>query len=85
MKGVISNYRSGRHTQKDNQMIVIPEGVDSKEKAEKLIGKEVVWKSPAEREIKGKITSIHGNKGAVRVMFEKGMPGQSITNKVTIN
>ncbi len=46
--------------------------------------KKVVWKSPANKEIKGEVRSAHGNKGALRVLFETGMPGQSITNKVEI-
>jgi len=81
---VISNFRMGRHTQTNNQMIVIAEGVDDKEKAAKLIGKHVVWKSPADKEIKGEIRSAHGNKGALRVLFETGMPGQAIGQKVEI-
>ena len=84
MKGVIANFRMGRHCQKTNQMIVKPENADTKEKATKLIGKEVVWKSPAGKEIKGKITKEHGRNGCVRVLFETGMPGQSIANKVEI-
>jgi large subunit ribosomal protein L35Ae len=65
-------------------MIVIVDGVSKREKAAVLVGKEVVWKSPAGKEIKGKVASAHGNKGNIRVIFEKGMPGQSLTNKVEI-
>ncbi len=84
MEGVISNFRGGRHTQYDNQMILIVDGVDSKEKAGKLVGKKVVWSSTAGKQINGKVSAIHGGKGAVRVLFEKGMPGQSIGQKVKI-
>jgi len=87
MEGTIASFRMGRHTQYDNQMIMVVNGVDTKEKASKLMGKTVVWATPSKkekREIKGKITKEHGSKGAVRVLFEKGMPGQSITNKVRI-
>ncbi|MBU4493151.1 MAG: 50S ribosomal protein L35ae [Nanoarchaeota archaeon] len=84
MEGVIMNFRGGRHTQYDNQMIMLVDGVDSKEKANALIGKKVVWSSPAKKEIKGLVKSAHGCKGALRVLFEKGMPGQSIGQKVKI-
>ena len=84
MKGVIVNYRRGRHTQNPYQMIVKVEGVESKEDAEKLVGKEVIWKTPSGKEIKGKVSGTHGNKGAVRVRFEKGMPGQAIGTEVTL-
>ncbi len=84
MEGIIANFRRNRHTQKCNHMIIEVEGIDRKDKATPLVGKEVVWKSPADKEIKGKVASTHGNKGAVRVIFETGMPGQSLSTKVEI-
>ena len=33
---------------------------------------------------KGVIKTTHGNKGCLRVHFEKGMPGQSLGTKVRI-
>ena len=78
------NFRRNRHTQKPTHMIIQVEGVDRKDKASSLVGKQVSWKSPADKEIKGKIASTHGNKGAVRAIFENGMPGQSIGSKVQI-
>lgn len=85
MKGVIVNFRGGRHTQYHNHMIIEVEGVDSKEKALKLIGKKAVWKSPAGKELKGEVKAAHGCKGAVRAIFESGMPGQSVGKPVSIN
>jgi len=78
------NFRSARHHQYDNHMIILAEGVDSREKAAKLIGRHVVWSSSSKKEINGKVASAHGNKGALRVIFEKGMPGQSLSSKVEI-
>ena len=43
-------------------MIVYLNESDNREKAAKLVGKEVVWKSPAGKEINGKVASAHGNK-----------------------
>lgn len=65
-------------------MIITVDGIADREKASGLVGKEVVWTSPAKRDIKGKVASAHGNRGNIRVIFEKGMPGQSLTNKVEI-
>ena len=86
MEGTIVNFRMARHHTKGDHMIIVIKDIDSKEKAEKLVGKEVVWKTPGKKdnEIKGKIAAAHGNKGALRVIFEKGMPGQAIGNKVLI-
>lgn len=85
MKGKIANYRQGRHTQHTNQFIIKIEGIDTKEKAKDLIGARVVWKSSAGAVIKGKITHTHGNSGAVRARFEKGLPGQAIGQEVDIS
>jgi large subunit ribosomal protein L35Ae len=84
MEGTISNFRLSRHLKSNNQMVVLVKGSDKKEKAQKLVGKKVVWASPAGKEIKGEIRSSHGNKGAVRVLFETGMPGQAVGAKVKI-
>lgn len=84
MEGVIVNYRSGVHTQHPNQMIVLVKGIDSKDKTKEIINKKVVWESPAGKKIEGVIKKAHGNKGAVRVKFEKGLPGQAVGGKVSI-
>ena len=84
MKARIANFRMARHHHYDNHMVIHVDGVDSREKASKLVGKAVVYKTESNKEIKGKIASAHGNKGAVRAIFEKGMPGQSISKDVSI-
>ena len=83
MNGVIVNFKQGRHHTSGNQMIVKVEGVDKKEKAEKLVGKKVVYNT-GKKDIVGKVQSSHGNSGAVRVIFETGMPGQALSQKVKI-
>jgi large subunit ribosomal protein L35Ae len=85
MEATIMNFRSGRHTQTTNQMIVKIDGCDTKEKATKFVGKKVVWTSPAGKKINGEIRAAHGNSGALRVLFEKGLPGQSIGRKVALS
>jgi len=85
MEGAIKNFKRGRHTVTGNQMIVYISSVKSKEEAAKLVGKKVMWKSPAGKEISGEIRSAHGNNGAVRVLFSSGMPGQAIGTKVLIS
>ena len=85
MKAVISNFRSGRHTQSFNQMVIEIDISKNKEQASKYIGKTVVFKTFAGREIKGKVAAVHGNKGRVRAIFETGMPGQSLGKTVEIH
>lgn len=63
---------------------IIDVDVKSREEASKFVGKEVIWTSPAGKKIKGEISSAHGNKGMVRAIFEKGLPGQARNNEVEI-
>ena len=56
----------------------------NRDEAEKFVGKEVEWTSPAGKKIKGKISSAHGNKGLVRAIFEKGLPGQARNDEVEV-
>ena len=82
----IIQFRRGRKTVKEKHYLIEIPKVDSKEKAEKFIGKEVIWTSPGKlkKQLKGKITAPHGNKGVVRSIFEIGLPGQAITTNVEI-
>ena len=84
MEGTIVNFRGSRRVKKGNQMIVHINSVDTKEKASKLVGKKVEWKTSSGKILTGKVASAHGNSGALRVIFETGMPGQSIGTKVAI-
>jgi len=76
-------FRRGRKTYKPRHFI-LDVGTKNRDEAEKFVGKEVEWKSPAGKIIKGKISSAHGNKGLVRAIFEKGLPGQAITGEVEV-
>jgi large subunit ribosomal protein L35Ae len=82
--GKVIQFRRGRKTIHERHFLIEIDGVSSKEKAEKFVGKEVAWKSPAGKIIKGKISAPHGNKGVVRAIFEKGLPGQALTTKVEV-
>lgn len=84
MKGKVVQFRRGRHTITERHFLIEVEGIATREDATKLVGKDVIWKSPAGKEIKGKVSGAHGNKGAIRAIFEKGLPGQAITTDVEV-
>ena len=84
MNATILSFRRGRHTQVNNQFLLEAEGLDSSGKAAQLIGRRVLWKSPAKKEIFGKITDTHGNKGILRARFSRGLPGTALGTKVEI-
>jgi len=79
---VVSFRRSLKHIHKRH--FILDVGTKDKENAVKLVGKEVEWKSPAGKVIKGKISGSHGNNGLVRAIFEKGLPGQAINTDVEV-
>ena len=78
MKARIVSFRRSRRRQNTRQIIMMVEGIDSKDKTKDLIGKGLTWKSSSGKEIKGKISAFHGNSGNVRAILEKGVPGQAI-------
>ena len=84
MKAKVIQFRRGRKTIHERHFLIEIEASKTRKDAEKFVGKEVEWKSPAGKIIKGKISSAHGNKGVVRANFEKGLPGQAITTEVEI-
>ncbi len=83
MKGKVIQFRRGRKTVKERHFL-LDIGTKKKEEAGKFVGKDIEWKSPAGKIIKGKISSAHGNNGLVRAVFEKGLPGQAITTEVEV-
>ena len=83
MKGIIVQFRRGRHRIHERHYL-LDIGLQSKEEAKRFSCKEVEWKSSSGKIIKGKISDAHGNKGLVRAIFEKGLPGQAITTEIDI-
>ncbi len=84
MKLTIKNFRRGRRTQHTNQFVLVADSVDSKAKGSALIGKKVEWTTKSGKKIQGKISRIHGNKGAVIARMEKGLPGTAVGTDITI-
>ncbi len=84
LEGTITNFRRGKNTASGNQVIVELDSVDSRAKASKLLGRKAVWKTAKGKKIAGKVMREHGGRGAVRVRFPKGLPGQCIGTRIEI-
>ena len=84
MEGIINNYRRNRASQNTKHMVISVSNIDTKAKAEKLIGKKVTFKTENGKSIIGEVKSTHGNKGCIRAVFERGIPGQGLGQKVVI-
>ncbi len=83
VKGIVVQFRRGRHTFKPRHFL-LDVGSKNREDAKKMIGKNVSWKSSSGKIITGVIKDAHGNKGLVRAIFTKGLPGQAVTGEVEI-
>ena len=81
MKAKIIQFRRGLKRIHERHFIV-DVNAKSKEEAKKFVGKTLEWKSPGGKLIKGRIAASHGNKGMVRAIFEKGLPGQAKNDEV---
>jgi large subunit ribosomal protein L35Ae len=83
MKGIVVQFRRGRHVIKEKHFL-LDLGFKNRDEAKKAKGKTVEWKSSAGKVISGKISDAHGNKGLVRAIFETGLPGQAVTDEVEV-
>jgi|SRR3989338_1012176 len=84
MNGIIVQFRRGRHRIHEKHYL-LDVGTQNRDEAQKMVGKQVSWKSASGKIIVGKISAAHGNNGLVRAIFETGLPGQAITNEIEIS
>lgn len=83
MKGIVVQFRRGRKTVHEKHFL-LDLGFKTREEAKKSAGKSVEWISQAGKKIAGKISDAHGNKGLVRAIFDRGLPGQALTTEVEV-
>jgi len=83
MKAKVIQFRRGKKRIHERHYI-LDVATKTRKDAGKFVGKEVIWTSPAGKKINGKISSAHGNKGLVRAIFEKGLPGQARNTEVEV-
>jgi large subunit ribosomal protein L35Ae len=83
VKGKVVQFRRSLKHVHERHFILNFDCKDKKD-AEKFIGKEVKWKSEAGKVIVGKISGTHGNKGLVRAIFDRGLPGQALNTEVEV-
>ena len=82
-KGKVVQFRRGlKHIHERHFILNV--GAKNKEEAKKFAGKHVEWTSEAGKVIKGKISDSHGNKGLVRAIFERGLPGQAVNTDIEV-
>ena len=80
----ILNYVHGIRTQRNKYMLIKIQGINNDKEASKFIGKTVIWKTTSGKEMRGKITKIHGKNGVVSAHFKHGLPGQAIGTEIKL-
>ena len=74
------HFRGSRDIKTGNHIILQIDSFETRDKAKSLVGKKVTWSVAGKKKtvISGKIAAAHGNSGAVRAIFERGLPGQAL-------
>ena len=80
--GFVINYRLGKKSQKPKECLIRIPGMDASE-AGQILGMKVCWPAD-EPKIYGKIVSLHGGKGILKVKFKKGIPGQALNIRIKL-
>ena len=93
-RGVFQGFRRGRGLQHEKQALISIEGVGTREDAQWYLGKKAgyYYKGPKKsqgensrwRTIWGKVVSVHGDSGVVRVRFAKNLPPNGMGNPVRV-
>ena len=83
LTGVVLGPRRGLNRQYQREALVKVEGLDDRSKASSLIGArvELTW---GRKVFKGKVLSLHGDRGVLVARFKKPLPGGVGGSKVTI-
>ena len=81
--GRIINYRIGNSMQYSRECLIQFNHEDLVDRAGKIIGQKVVWKSK-KKELIGKIAGFHGKNDILKVKFKKGLPGQALGTLVEL-
>ncbi|MDH5794719.1 MAG: 50S ribosomal protein L35ae [Candidatus Bathyarchaeota archaeon] len=81
--GIVVSYVRGPRTQSPRECLIHFPAIESAGEAAQLIGSKVAWPA-GERKCLGKVVSLHGKRGLVRVRFRKGLPGDALGSQVRI-
>lgn len=84
MRAIFLGYKGGHRTQKSKYALIRVDGVDDRSKAAAYIGRKVLWVSPSDSRLIGKVVGVHGRNGVLKVRFRKGLPGEAIGTEFTV-
>ncbi len=79
--GTVSAFLHSKFKQDSYRTVV---DLAKPEDAAKLLGARVVWSRDDGLQILGRVVGLHGRKGALRVLWDRGFPPQALGTKVKI-
>ncbi|MFW9831471.1 MAG: 50S ribosomal protein L35ae [Candidatus Thorarchaeota archaeon] len=84
VKGVLMNYQRGTIRQKSHYGLIKLEGVTTIAAAASYIGRSVILHFNENKQITGRIISVHGRNGVLRARFRRGLAGEAIAKGVVV-
>lgn len=84
VKGVLTNYQRGTVQQYSYYGLIQLEGVSTISDAARYIGRSVILHYNERRANHGRIISVHGRNGMLRVRFKRGLAAEALAREVIV-
>jgi len=84
VKGVLMNYQRGSVRQRNQYGLIQLQGVSSISTAASYIGRSVILHFNERTQNQGRIVSVHGKKGVLRVRFRRRLAPEALAKEVVV-
>ncbi len=84
VKGVLMNYQRGTVRQRNQYGLIQLQGVSSISTAASYIGRSVILHFNERTQNHGRIVSVHGKKGVLRVRFRRKLAPEALAKEVVV-
>ncbi|MFX0078640.1 MAG: 50S ribosomal protein L35ae [Candidatus Hermodarchaeota archaeon] len=84
VKGVLMNYQRGSVRQRNQYGLIQLQGVSSISTAASYIGRSVILHFNERTQNHGRIVSVHGKKGVLRVRFRRRLAPEALAKEVVV-
>ena len=84
VKGVLMNYQRGTVRQRNQYGLIQLQGVSSLSIAASYIGRSVILQFNERTQNHGRIVSVHGKKGVLRVRFRRRLAPEALAKEVVV-
>jgi ribosomal protein L35AE/L33A len=84
VSGVLMNFQRGPVNQRSNFGLIQLEGITSVAQAAPFVGRTVILHYNEQTTITGRIVSLHGRNGVLRVRFRRGLASEALAKEVMV-